>query len=505
MLNNLKYLILVVTVLFGKKTLAQTVSATSPDDKYIEVSGQKKMIYDKKIGANRLLGGVTCTHRKTVMTCDSAWLYNNNTLEAFGHVTLRQGDSLSINGDHLNYDGAKRVAVLEGNVVCREKDMILSSKQLSYDMNTSTVSYISGGTIQNKDNTLTSKRGYYHSPSKTLSFRYNVKLTNPKYYMVCDTLQYNTINKTALFNGPATIYSDSNTIYTERGWYNTVNEKCRLLKNPEIKTGKQIMHGDSMYYDRKKNYGLILGHVEIMDSIEATLINGKKAEHWQNGGLSIISGSPIYQRFFKKDTLFVWADTFYTWTDPSGPEKILRTWHKCGFYKKDLQGRCDSITYSTHDSIMTLHHSPVLWSENSQLTAKKITVKTGKKNIRSFMLVDNAMLISKKDSTAFDQIKGKTIEGVFEKDSLKKIFVKGNAQAIYFMEQKKKIVAMNKTDCSEMNISLDNKGIENITFIKKPVASVKPVKDLKPSELKLKGFIWRGEEKPRHPNKGRNY
>ena len=176
--------------------------------KYIEIRGAKKYIYSKKLGANRLLGGVTVSHEDVVMTCDSAWLYDNNTMDAYGHVTVRQGDTLFIGGDKLNYDGAKKIATLQGNVVCIEKDMNLTTNFLTYDMNTSTASYFSGGTIQNKDNTLSSRNGYYHSPSKTLSFKYDVKLKNPDYTMSGDTLQYNTVSRVVYFLGPTTKISD---------------------------------------------------------------------------------------------------------------------------------------------------------------------------------------------------------------------------------------------------------------------------------------------------------
>ena len=483
---------------------AQNGDPISPNEKYIEVSGQQKMIYDKKMGANRLLGGVTCTHRKTIMTCDSAWLFDNNTLEAFGHVTLRQGDSLFINGDHLNYDGSIRMALLEGNVTCREKDMMLSTKALSYDMKSSIASYASGATIQNKENTLTSTRGHYHSPSKTLSFRHNVKLTNSKYHMLCDTLQYNTVSKVAYFEGPSNIYFDSSTIYTEKGWYNTKTEKCLLYKKPKIISGTQQLKGDSMFYDRKKNYGVILGNVEINDTTEKTVVKGSKAEHWQSGGLSIVSGKPSCERYFKKDTIFMWADTFYTWTNKSGPEKIMRAWNHCVIFKNDMQGKCDSITYTNTDSSLILHKSPLLWQENRQLSAKKITLITGKKGLKSFSLTENAMVINKKDSSCFDQIKGRTMDGVFERDTLKKIFVKGNTQVIFYVEQNKKVTAMNRTDCAEMTIVLDSSGIRNIMFIKKPVATIKPLKDLKPAEMKLKGFVWLEGERPRKPGLPKN-
>lgn len=467
--------------------------------KYIEIRGAHKYIYNKKLGINRLLGGVTCTHQNMIMTCDSAWLYDNNTLDAFGHINVRQGDSIFISGDKLKYNGATRLAALEGNVVCIEKEMTLTTPILTYDLNTSTASYFTGGTIQNKDNTLTSRNGYYHSPSKTLSFKYNVKLKNPQYTMSCDTLQYNTVSRIAYFIGPTKIVADSNTITTERGWYNTTSETCQLLKNSEIISGKQSLRGDSIFYQRNKGYGLALGHVQIRDTSQEGIMTGDKAEHWETAGLSMVTGKPMLTQFYEKDTLFMWADTFYTWSNTAGPERVMRAWNNCRFYKSDMQGVCDSIVYKTEDSAMVLYNSPLLWNGENQLSAREVLIRTGKKSIKYFTLIDDAFVIQKKDSSNYNQLKGRSIEGFFAGDKLNTIKVKGNAQAIYFVEQDKKIVGMNKTDCSEMFIKTSDKGIDKITFVKKPVAVILPIKDVKSDEARLKGFKWSEELRPSKP------
>jgi lipopolysaccharide export system protein LptA len=487
---------------FSFLLLFVSVQLFSQDDKkkYIEVRGQKKIIYDKKLGANRLLGGVTCTHQNVIMTCDSAWLYDNNTIDAFGNVQVRQGDSIYIASDKLHYDGSLRQAALEGNVLCREKDMTLTTTALNYDMKTSTASYFSGASIQNKKNTLTSLKGSYHSPSKTLSFRTNVELKNPQYVMNCDTLQYNTTSKVAYFIGPTTIVSDSNTIYTERGFYNTATEISRLDKNPFIKTNNQQLSGDSIFYFRNRHYGLIKGHVTIRDSAGEGSLSGSKAEYWEKGELSIISGNPEYRHFLKNDTFLIAADTFYAWSDPKSTEKIIRAWNHCRFKKKDLQGICDSITYTTIDSVMLLHHQPVIWEKEMQLTAEQIKIVTGKKQLKKFELTNKAFIITKKDSVNFDQLSGKLIEGFFEKDSLRSVYVRGNVQALYFVEQKKKIIAMNKTECAEIRLINGKDGVKEITFLNKPHAETLPLKDVQNESKYLKGFLWRADEKP-YPQK----
>ena len=57
--------------------------------------------------AQRLKGKVSFRHKGATLTCDSAYFYDQtNSFEAFGHVKLRQGDTLTLDGDYAFYDGS---------------------------------------------------------------------------------------------------------------------------------------------------------------------------------------------------------------------------------------------------------------------------------------------------------------------------------------------------------------------------------------------------------------
>ncbi len=54
------------------------------------------------------------------MYCDSAYYFpEKNSLEAFGNVRMRQGDTISVVGDHLYYDGDTRLARLRKGATAR--------------------------------------------------------------------------------------------------------------------------------------------------------------------------------------------------------------------------------------------------------------------------------------------------------------------------------------------------------------------------------------------------
>src|SRR5688572_18014816 len=54
----------------------------------------------------RLLGNVVLTQSKTTIYCDSAHFFkSNNMVEAFGHVRITEGDSVTVTALKLMYDG----------------------------------------------------------------------------------------------------------------------------------------------------------------------------------------------------------------------------------------------------------------------------------------------------------------------------------------------------------------------------------------------------------------
>jgi len=458
--------------------------------------------YIKAKGAQMLIGNVVFKHEGAIITCDSAYRFDNNTLEAYDHIMIRKGDSLTITGDNLKYDGNKKVAVLEGNVVCIEKDMTLTTPAMSYDVTNSVASYFGGGTINNKDNVLTSRNGYYYSASKTMAFKHNVKLNNPKFKVLGDTLQYNTASKIAYFTGPTNIVSDSTRLYCEYGWYNTETEKSHLNTNAIIYSKESELHADSIFYDRKAGYGKAYSCVQIIDTLNKTELLGKLAEHFENTGISIVTGNALLIKVMKDDSLLLSADTLFSHQMKSLSTKkdsiIVKAYKHVKLYKSDLTGIADSLVYTNSDSTIVLFNSPILWADSAQLNAREIKIRLTGNGVKSFELLGNAFVITQEDSIKFNQIKGKEIFGTFANDSINRIEVKGNAQVAYFIKnEKKKYVAFSKTNSARVNVYFEKGQMDRITFIDKPTSQLIPMKTVDPVKERLKGFTWNPFKKPK--------
>lgn len=499
--------------------------------------------FDKKLGngAQRLIGNVRLRQENTLMFCDSAYLYKNNSLDAFGHVHIQQGDSIHLYGDLLKYDGNTKKALITKNVVVDKGEMKLTTEELNYDVASSVGYYITPARIINKENTLTSNTGYFFAKSNDLTFKKNVILTNPQFVINCDTMRYNTSSKITYFAGPTTIKSKENMIYAEDGWYDTFKDQSRFSKNSYIITKEQKMYGDSLYYDRKKGIGRAVKNVQIIDTTQNLNIKGAYAIHYEYKDLSIVTGKALLTQVYQKDTLFLHADTLkaiggkkkvkksdktstsenpektdlpkrkltgmkisgkdttFFYKDNEESDQQLFAYHKVKFFKGDMQGKCDSMYYSMNDSLMKLYGKPTLWSAENQLTADSIKVHTGNKSIRSIELTGSSFIVSEEDSIHYNQIRGKVMKGYFQKNKLYLINVEGNSQSLYFVTEKKEIKAVNRADCSDMRVYLKENKVDRIAFITKPDATLFPINEVDVKELKLKDFKWRKNERPLSP------
>ncbi len=525
--------------------LSFSQSTPQSGGKKIMIENAGSLQFDKKLGqgAQRLIGDVKFRQDNTLMYCDSAYLYKDNSLDAFGHIHIQQGDSIHLYGDLLKYNGNTKKALITKNVLVNKGDMQLTTDELNYDVSTSVGYYVTPARILNKENVLTSNTGYFFAKSNNLTFRKNVVLTNPQFVINCDTMLYNTFSKTTYFIGPTTIKSKDNFIYTEDGWYDTFKDQSRFSKNSYIVTKEQKMVGDSLYYDRKKGIGKAIKNVQIIDTIHNLNIKGEFAIHYELKNLSIVTGNALLTQVYEKDTLFLHADTLkaigsrnkksaninnaqnkviqptqgekhthlgqkikeikitgkdttYVYETEKSEKQELFAYHKVKFFKKDLQGKCDSLYYSVNDSSMQLFGKPVLWSDENQLTADSIKVITGNKSIRSIELKGAAFIVSEEDSIRYNQIRGKFMKGYFQKNKLQLINVEGNGQTLYFAKEKNVIKAVNRADCSDLRVYMKNNKVEQITFITKPDATLFPLDQVDVKELKLKDFTWRKKDRP---------
>ena len=232
--------------------------------------------------ATLLTGNVRVNHDGVIMTCNKAYYFQKeNYIKAFGNVQLVQGDTLYLNSKYAEYNGNVKQAFATGEAIMRSPESTLVTDTINFNRNTQEVYYNSNGTINNRENTLKSKSGKYYVAQKKFQFLTAVTITNPKYVIKSNHLDYYSNSGHSYLFGPSTITSKANYIYTEKGFYDTKKNVSHFLRKSYIKYDDRLIEGDSLYYDRNREFASATRNVKITDSINRGIVRGHYAELFQ--------------------------------------------------------------------------------------------------------------------------------------------------------------------------------------------------------------------------------
>jgi lipopolysaccharide export system protein LptA len=438
-------------------------------------------------------------HQGADLWCDIAIYYQkDNRLEAIGNVILKQGDSVEMTSKKINYLGDVKLAKAWGNVVLTNSDMTLRTDTLRLDREKQEAYYKDNGTVIDSSNTLTSKIGKYFMELKKYQFLDSVHVQNPEYTLDSEQLDYYTNSKNAYMYGPSTINGKTYKIYCERGFYDTKVESGYGIKNTRIDYNNRIIEGDSVYFNKAKEFASATNNITVTDTINNGIIRAHYAEVYKAKDSVFATRRAVSISVQERDSLYVHGDTLMVTGKPE--DRLLRAFRNAKFYKTDLSGKCDSIHSEQKTGITQLIKNPIIWNGANQMTGDSIHLKSNleTEKLDSLKVLENAFIISldSVSMTGYNQAKGINLFGQFIENELKIIDLIQNTEVIYYMyNDDDELIGIDKTVCSKIRITMAENDIEDLTFYTDPDGDIFPEKDLPENSRILKGFVWRGDER----------
>src|SRR5690606_4743739 len=154
------------------------------------------------------------------------------------------------------------------------------------------------------------------------------------------------------------------------------------------------------------------GDVVVIDTTQKVTVHGQYVIYDEKNGAGMALGKPLAIAEFETDSLFLHADTLQVKSD-STESKSLFAFPMARFYKSDLQGACDSLVYTELDSTLEMYRNPVIWSDETQVSADSLRIFFANGKPKRLRAVGKSFMISQKSPIRFDQIKGRTMDGFF--------------------------------------------------------------------------------------------
>lgn len=491
-----------ITFLTILSFICLTVNAQQKNKTFIHIEHADHQVYDERYGKDveRLVGNVILRQDSTYFYSDSAH-FNEQTryFDGFGNVHIKVNDTTDIFSDKCKYSGDIKFAELFDNVVLKDDSTVLKTNYMTYDRNKRLATYPRRGSITRGDKNLVSRKGYYRDDIQVAYFRRDVVVTTPKSRMFTDTLVYNIPEEKMFFHGPTTIYYEDNVLVGNYGWYDAKNDVAYLDRGATLSNKGYSITSDTMIYDKKTDFAKAMSNVFIKDTVNKAIVEGNYAEMWRKLGKSFVTDSVRARYFADKDTLYLHSDTlfFYMDTAEQKAERVL-AYYNVRFYRKDIQGKCDSLDYFVADSTAKMRRDPMIWAENSQLRGDSINIVIANRAIDSVLLYPNGFIIQKDTIEGFNQIKGKVMTAYFKNNQLDHVYDDGNAETVYWLrEEDGSIIGVNISQSVAMDITIKDNQIVRIKYFKKTTETLYPKEKMKKGVEFLKGFEWKEELRPK--------
>ena len=457
----------------------------------------------KNPDATILNGKVHFTHAGARLYCDSAYFYEaSNSFEAFGHVKMYQGDTLSLLSDYAYYDGNEQLARARYNVVLKNRKTTLYTDSLDFDRLYDNAYFFEGGKMVDGNTTLTSDWGEYNTKTKMSVFNYDVKMKSPKFFLTTDTLYYDNAHSLAHIVGPSNITSGNSHIYSEQGYYDTKNEQARLMNRSLLDNQGKSMVGDSVWYDSKQGISKAFRNVIYSDSVNKNKLTGNYGEYYENTGFALCTDSAVAIDYSQGDSLFMHADTFKVVTfniDTDSVYRKIHAFHHVRAYRTDVQAVCDSLVYNSLDSCMTMYRDPIVWNVNQQLVGDEIQVFMKDSVIDRAHVIGNSFSIQqlKSDTTLYNQVSSKEMFAYFIDGNIHEARAKDNVLIGYFFEEGDSVaIIYNYQETTELRMFLKDRKLERV-WTPKTTGTMYPINQIPADRRFLRGFAWYDYVRPR--------
>lgn len=485
------------------------VSADGNNDSIVRLLHADRLYYDDRIHATAqfLVGNVQFCHNGILMYCDSALFYKStNSFDAYDNVHMVQGDTLSLDGDVLYYDGMEMLAKVRYNVVLRHKNTTLYTDSLDYDRIYGMGYFFDGGRLVDEKNELTSDWGEYTLATHEAVFNYNVRLVNPappqepETVLTSDSLHYNTETSIAHIVGPSDIDHGDSHVYSESGYYDSKADVSYLLDRSVLDNKEKRLIGDSVVWDNNTKIGKAYGHILYTDTLNKNLFTGNYCLYRDLDGYMEAADSAVLMDYSQLDTLFAHADTFKVFTYNMDTDSMYRMMH--GYrhfraYRTDVQAVCDSVVVDGRDSCLTMYYDPIMWQENQQVLGEEIQAFFNDSTLDSARVLRQALSVERLDSVHYNQVSGQTMTSYFNSGEIYLITVRGNVLMNYYpFDDDSLMVGMNYAETTLLRVFMKSRKVDHVWM---PAAQcvMYPIPMIPREKLYLEHFAWFDYIRPR--------
>lgn len=297
-----------------------SVSAQESRDSLVRlISADKaRLLQINGVSYRKVEGNALFLHNDTYLKCDQAlWNVETNIIDAVGNVQIIQDKTL-LTGDSLKYIVSEDLAQFRGHLVeLTDKDKnTLRTKYLDYNTKDSIAHFFRGGAMKDKDGSIIeSMDGNYYAKEDLFIFRNRVEMFSDSLFFKTDSLKYYSETDVVTYEGRTYGWYDVYGITSGGGWYNRSNETFYFDKKVHLISDENEGWCENLFYDRNIEYTRMEKNVEVVDTVNNSIVLCGQLEFWNEPRRSELYEDPVIillqeQDSGAVDSVFIASDHF---------------------------------------------------------------------------------------------------------------------------------------------------------------------------------------------------
>lgn len=388
----------------------------------------------------------------------------------FGYRTVFKDSTRTYVADNSAYDEKAGIAQLEGNAVIRDSvngytilggQIFLNKNDNSFLASRKPVLIFKG---EGNDSTFIAADTLFSGVAKKDEQGKNIVVQN------------DTLKKTMVFNADSTKniqFKNTDSSY----------QKTNLATDTFQSTEQQ---GQAAVQPGINNPGAILP--ETTTTVTPALVEIEKQEELLKDSLQTKSVSPQ----LKNDTTInIAKDTAI---------RYFIAFHRVRIFNDSMQAVCDSLHYSSEDSVFRMFKNPLVFSNKSQISGDTIRLYTKNKKADRVYVFNNGIIINEIKTNLYNQMGGRTLNGYFKNGALDYMRVKGSpAESIFYpQDDDSAFTGMNRCKGDVIDIYFVDKAVNKVKFINNVDGILYPMRQIPEDKKYLLKFKWWESRRPKN-------
>lgn len=180
--------------------------------------------------------------------------------------------------------------------------------------------------------------------------------------------------------------------------------------------------------------------------------------------------------------------------------RYFQAFHHVRIFNDSIQAVCDSLLYSSADSIFRLYKDPLVFSNKSQIAGDTIHLFIKNKKPERVYVFDNGIMINEVNKQMYNQMGGRTLNGYFKDGVLDYMRVKGSpAESVFYpQDEDSAFTGMNRCKGDVIDIYFIDKAVNKVKFINDVDGTMYPMNQIPEDQKQLAKFKWLDARRPKN-------